>query len=157
METIKIDDKIMNVVESAIKVALEYEALRGRRKLGITGEIGEVLVCYHLYDSLGLRLVKDPRSEGYDAVHRCHKKVQIKTRRSESPGLPGNAGRTSRFSKHSFDYALLGILDHDTYQLCEVWRADYDSLKPIIEKREGRNPSLSSFKCVGKQIWPCRE
>lgn len=45
METIKIDDKIMNVVESAIKVALEYEALRGRRKLGITGEIGEVLVC----------------------------------------------------------------------------------------------------------------
>ena len=156
MEPIKIDDEIMNVVESVIKVALEYDALPGRRKLGITGEIGEVLVCYHLRDSLGLRLVQDPRSEGYDAKDSDGLKVQVKTRRSESPGLPRDVGRTSSFSQHSFDYALLGILDHE-YRLHGVWRAGYDSLKPIIEKREGRNPSLSSFKNAGKMIWPCSE
>jgi len=63
-----------------------------------------------------------------------------------------DAGRTSSFSKHEFDYALLVLLDHK-YQLCEIWRADYNKLKPIIEKHKRRNPNLSSFKRVGEKIF----
>ena len=148
-KTIKIDNRLINIIKSAIKVALEYEAAtNGKRKLGITGEVGEVLVCHQL----GLKLVLDSRSEGFDAIDKDGLRVQIKTRRSESEGLPRDAGRTSTFSKHEFDYALLVLLDHK-YQPQEIWRADYSKLKPIIEKQKRRAPSLSSFKGVGERIF----
>ncbi|MBM2824703.1 MAG: hypothetical protein HW402_367 [Dehalococcoidales bacterium] len=149
-ETITVDTTLINIVKSAIEVALVYEtATHGKRKLGIAGEAGEVLVCYQL----GLKLVLDSRSEGFDAIDKDGLQVQIKTRRSESEGLPRDVGRTSPFSRHKFDYALLALLDHN-YKLCEIWRADYSKLKPIIEKEKRRNPSLSSFKHVGELIKP---
>ena len=76
------------------------------------------------------------------------KRVQIKTRRSETDGLPRDTGRTGIFSKHEFDYALLALLDNK-YELREIWRADYNKLKPIIEKQKRRQPNLSSFKRAG--------
>ncbi len=79
-------------------------------------------------------------------------RVQIKTRRSESEGLPRDAGRTSSFSKHQFDYALLALVDNK-YELCEIWRAEYNKLKPIIEKQKRRQPNLSTFKRVGEKIF----
>jgi len=148
-KAIKIDNKLINIIKSAINVALEYEAAtNGKRKLGITGEVGEVLVCHQL----GLRLVLDSRSEGFDAVDKDRLLVQIKTRRGESEGLPPDAGRTSRFSEHPFNYALLALLDHK-YELREIWRADYNKLKPIIEKQKRRSPNLSYFKGVGEKIF----
>jgi len=148
-KTITVDGKLINKLKSAINAALVYEtATHGKRKLGITGEVGELLVCHQL----GLKLVLDSRSEGFDAVTKDGLRVQIKTRRSESEGLPWDAGRTGRFSKHEFDYALLVLLDHK-YQLCEIWRADYNKLKPIIEKHKRQNPNLSSFKRVGEKIF----
>ena len=158
VETITVGDKLFEKIQTAIDAALSYETqTRGKRKLGITGEVGEVLVCYHLRRTLGLRLVLDSRSEGFDAIDKDGLHVQIKTRRSESEGLPRDAGRTSRFSEHRFDYALLGLLDHN-YQLREVWRADYDKLKPVIKKQKRRNPPLSSFKTkgVGRKVWPLK-
>ena len=148
-EIIEIDNKLIKMIKSAISVALEYEAAtNGKRKLGITGEVGEVLVCH----KLRLRLVLDSRSEGFDAVDKNGLKVQIKTRRSESQGLPSDSGRTSSFSKHQFDYALLVLLD-SKYELCEIWRSEYDKLIPIIEKQKRRNPNLSYFKSVGEKIF----
>ncbi|MBE9483144.1 MAG: hypothetical protein IMY88_05630 [Chloroflexi bacterium] len=148
-KTIQVDNKLINIIKSAIDVALEYEAAtNGKRKLGITGEVGEVLVCHQL----GLRLVLDSRSEGFDAMDKDGLRVQIKTRRSETEGLPRDAGRTGIFSKHEFDYALLVLLDHE-YELREIWQVDYNKLKPIIEKQKRRQPNLSSFKGVGEKIF----
>lgn len=148
-DTITINDEILSTVKSAIKAALVYESLTGgKRKLGITGEVGEILTCYHL----GLRLSIDPRSEGFDAIDKDGLRVQIKSRKSESKGMPRDVGRTGIFSKHKFDFALLSILDNN-YQLCEVWRAEHDVLHPIIERNKRRNPSLSSFKKVGRKIF----
>ena len=148
-EIIEIDNKLIKMIKSAISVALEYEAAtNGKRKLGITGEVGEVLVCH----KLGLRLVLDSRSEGFDAVGKNGLRVQIKTRRSETEGLPRDASRTGIFSKHEFDYALLALLDRK-YQLCEIWRVNYNKLKPIIEKQKRRQPNLLSFKRVGQKIF----
>jgi len=149
VKTLKIDRRLVKAVKGAIKAALIYESKTdGRRNLGITGEVGEILVCYRR----GLKLVLDNRSKGFDAIDRAGKRVQIKTRRSESDGLPRDSGRVSRFSSHRFDYALLGLLDHD-YRLCQIWKADYRKLKPIIEKQKRRNPPLSLFKKVGTKVF----
>jgi hypothetical protein len=149
-ETILIDNKTVELVRKAIPIALNYEKLmHGKRKLGITGEIGEILIS----NQLGLELALDPRAEGFDAIDNAGRKVQIKTRRSESEELPKNSGRISRFSKHKFHYALLVILHHN-YSLYEVWKADYHKLNPLIEKQKRRNPTLSSFKKIANKVYP---
>lgn len=148
-KAITVNEKLINKVKLAVKAGLSYEkATDGRRKLGITGEVGELLAC----KQLGLKLVLDTRSEGFDAIDKRGLRVEIKSRRSESEGLPRDVGRTSSFSKHKFDYALLVLLDKK-YRLRKIWRADYRRLRPIIEKQKRRNPNLASFKRVGEKIF----
>jgi len=150
LKTIEITKEVLQVVEQVIQGALEYERITGEtRKLGITGEVGEILACHHL----GFRLCVDPRAAGFDAIDFEGRKVQIKTRRSETDGLPRDAGRIGTFSKHTFDYALLVLLDRQ-YHVAEIWRAEYDYILPLIEKQKRRNPNLSLFKKVSKRIWP---
>ena len=147
---IAINSEILERVEQAIQVALDYEiATGGTRRLGITGEVGEVLIC----KQFKLRMMADPRSEGYDAIDTAGQRVQIKTRRSETGDTPKNSGRLSRFSEHKYDYVLFGILDAK-YRLTRVYRADYEVIEPIIAKNKRRSPSLSAFIKAARQIYP---
>ena len=152
LKTVKITQEVLQVVEQVIQGALEYEKVTDQtHKMGITGEVGEVLSCYHL----GLRLCVDPRAAGFDAIDSEGKKVQIKTRRSETDGLPNDAGTLGTFSKHPFDYALLVLLDRQ-YRVAEIWRAEYDDALPLIEKKKRRNPNLSLFKKASRRVWQSR-
>lgn len=148
IQTLHIDDKMMDLVYKAVDIAVKYEAVsQGIRKMPITGEVGEVLIC----KQLGLKLIADFLAAGIDAIDESGLKVQIKTRRESQDEPKGNNVRIGRFSEHYFDYALLGILDKQ-YRLREVWRAEYADLKPIIDGEKRRNPSMSSFKRVAKRI-----
>jgi len=153
MQAIFVNDKIVEKIKRAIRTALDYEKIVfDKRKLGITAEAGEVLACHHL----GLKLILDTHSKGFDAIDKDGELVQIKSRRSESEGLPNDAGRVGTFSLHRFDYALLVLLDHN-YKLCEIWRAECGELKPLIERQKRRNPNLSSFKRIAKKVFPKRQ
>lgn len=153
--TININDNLIQKIKSAIDAALLYEkTTNGKRKLGITGEVGEIMVCYSV-KRLGLKLVADPRSQGFDAIDKDGNLVQIKTRRSESEGEPKLIGRMSRFSEHKFDYALLAFLDKE-YKLCKVWKLSCRELKPIKDKEqtERSGPRLKTFiDDAGKPIF----
>jgi hypothetical protein len=92
-------------------------------------------------------------SAGYDAIDKDGRRVQIKTRRSESGEKPKETGRLSKFSEHEYDYTLFGVFN-SKYQLVEIWKADYHILEPIIASQKRRNPSLSSFKKIAKKIYP---
>jgi hypothetical protein len=152
LQTIPIKKAMLTAVKAAIRGSLAYErATGGNRKIGITGEIGEVLAC----NQLGLRLCVDPRSKGVDAVDRKGRRVQIKTRRSESGGLPNDAGRIGTFSRHPFDYALLVILDRE-YRLAQIWQAEQARVSPLIDRQKRRNPNLAAFKRLATQVY-CRE
>jgi len=141
---------MLKAIREAISAALDYErTVPDKRKLGITGEAGEVLCC----DLLGLRMCVDPRSQGFDAMDNDDKRVQIKSRRSESPGLPSDSGRVGSFSPHEFDYALLVLMTHD-YQIAEIWRGDYRAIIDLIDRQKRRNPSILSFKQKAKCVWP---
>lgn len=149
-ESIEVGAVLIARINKAISAALEYErATKGKRRLGITGEVGEVLVCRRL----GLRLMLNPRSEGYDAVDSDGKLVQIKTRRGETADVPRGTGRLGTFSKHKYDYALFGVLDSQ-YRLTGVWRADYLVIEPIVAKTKRRNPSISSFLRNARKVFP---
>jgi len=149
-QAVTVTDAMLEAVQQAILAAGAYDkATDGRRKLGMTGEIGEVLCCH----TLGLKLCVDCRSQGFDAVDTEGKRVQIKTRRSESSGLPSDVGRLGTFSKHEFDYAMLVLLDSD-YRIAEIWRAEYADIEGLISSQKRRNPNLASFKRKARRVWP---
>lgn len=150
IDSLSISGSILTAVRKAIAAEAVYQrATNCGRKFGVTGEVGEILVCH----ALGLKLVKHPRSEGFDALDAEGSRVQIKTRRGEKDELPRDTGRISKFSAHEYDYALLAILTKD-YKLHSVWRADYSALKPIIAKHKRSNPTIYQFKRAGKQVLP---
>lgn len=152
LKTLPITKAMLAAVEDVRRAALAYEkASGGARRIGITGEVGEVLACHQL----GLRLCVDPMSGGVDAVDRKGRRVQIKTRRSESGGLPSDAGRIGTFSRHLFDYALLVILDQE-YGLAEIWHAEQARVSALIDRQKRRNPNLAAFKRLATQVY-CRE
>ena len=65
IKTIAVSDAVMDAVASVVKAELVYQhATNCGSKFGITGEVGEILVCR----APDLRLVENPRSEGFDAV-----------------------------------------------------------------------------------------
>ncbi len=150
IKTLEVSDAVMDAVASVVKAELVYQrATNCGRKFGITGEVGEILVCR----ALDLQLVENPRSEGFDAVDAKGRCVQIKTRRGESGDLPKDGGRLSKFSAHECDYALLGILNSE-YKLVAVWKADFATLRPIILKHKRANPTIRQFKSIGVQVYP---
>jgi len=150
VQLVDVTPDMLKAVDQAVLAERAYsDSTGGRRKLGVTGEIGEVLYCH----TLGLKLSLDSRSEGFDAVDGKGKLVQIKTRRSESHGLPSDLGRLSTFSKHGFDYALLVVLDSD-YHIAEIWRAEQADIASLIESQKRRNPNLGSFKRRASRVWP---
>jgi len=151
---IPITEEILSRMKKVIKASLAYEDAVGViRKTGITAEVGVILACNHL----NLHLCVDPKAEGFDAIDQRGRQFQIKTRRSETEGLPSDLGRLSSFLKHHFDYVVLVMLNPD-YSLAEIWRAEYrDALPLIVEKYKRRNPNLSSFKKVSRRIWPLIE
>ena len=139
---IHINSRVLNLVKQAIRAAIAYENMTGR-KLGITGEVGEVLVC----KSLGLALLLDQISPGIDAVDpKNGEKYQIKTRRGDtaSPGA-----RIGTFSKHKFDYAVLAILN-EKYELVELYKTTAKKIEPILQRHKKRNPPLRQFKRVAR-------
>ena len=116
--SIEITQSHIDLLLPVIEKATQYEEIIDhKRKLGITGEIGEVKACFRY----GLKLVLDSQSAGYDAIDAEGLRVQIKTRRSELGKKLTNPTRLSSFSKHEFDYCLLLLLDNN-YDIYEVWR-----------------------------------
>lgn len=141
--TVIIDKELRNIVIDAIKIANKYQFKTGR-KLGITGEIAEVIVC----DKLNLRLLSDRLAKGFDALDkRSQKTYQIKSKQ-----ITKAFGRIGRFSYHKFDYAILALFDKN-YQLTGIWQTSYKKIIPIIEKEKRRNPNIKKFISVSKKIW----
>jgi len=150
MKTSMINDECMNLVDQITDLAIQYENyFDGKRKLGITGEIGEILTC----KELNLKLVLDSINPGYDALDVNNKKVQIKACRSETLEISPNKSNIGSFSKHIYDYALMILLGRN-YEIKEIWKADYSKLEPILSKKKKSNPKIREFKKVAELVYP---
>lgn len=139
---IRITPSIKKAVNACIRGALTYEKLTGR-KMGITGEVGEVLGC----KMLNLLLAEDPLTAGYDAIdEKTRSRYQIKTRR-----VNHEKGRIGTFSSHSFDYAVLVILNFD-YSVDSIWKMEQRQLDLILKKSPKRNPHYRDFLKYAERI-----
>lgn len=147
IESISITPEIEQATKQAIEAALVYQKA-ANRKLGITGEVGEVLVC----KILKLRLATSNLEKGIDAVL-DGRTYQIKARRPEKGERLKGSSKLSKFSTHKYDVALLAILS-SSYEVLEIWSAEYDRIEPIVHKQKRRNPSVGQFKSVAERVYP---
>lgn len=141
VKTTLVSGEVKKAVAAAIKAAVRYEKLT-RRKLGITGEVGEVLAS----DVLKLKLLLDPIAAGYDALDKQGRRYQIKARR-----VGHKNGRIGIFSKHKFDFAVLIVFDKN-YRITELWKTSFRELQPLLDKSPRRNPGYREFINHAKRI-----
>lgn len=130
MEPTKFSDD--ELIERVVLLAREYRRRFGK-SLGITGEVGE----YKASKLLGLKLASSNINEGYDAIDRDSKRVQIKSRI-----LSRSSERTGVFSNYNFDYALLVLMSED-YKVTQIYKAKCRDVKKEIVSQSYKNSSLS--------------
>ena len=144
--TVEVDNRLLAAAESAIKAAVDYEEATGR-KLGITGEVGEILVCHRL----GLRLVKASGAAGFDAIDTQRNRVQIKTRRDSKGGAINSVGTVGKFTNFDFDYALYAELDTG-FEVSSIYKIERDALPSLI-KRKDNALTVHDFRKYGREVF----
>lgn len=138
-------------IDAAISAAIRYRELTGKT-LGITGEVGEFIVA----KLLKLKLA-DARQEGYDAVGKDGRLVQIKSRCVPPKTNPGHRVPQIRLN-HRWDTVVL-ILMTLNYEPLEIWEAarfvvEKELLRPGSKARNKRGQlSVSKFKSIGVLLW----
>lgn len=147
-------DRVMEVLREAKKLAQEYRTLTGK-PLGITGEVAE----YEAARVLGVELTP-ARQAGYDAVERTNgetRRLQIKGR-CLLPGCKPGQRLGSIDTKKDWDAVPMVLLDKnfEALEIYEAQRADVLSALsvPGSKARNERGAlAVSKFKSIAKLRW----
>lgn len=152
IKTVKITPAIIDKLNDAIKISLDFEELTGKQ-LNITSIVGEILTS----DRLKLKVVVNDINESFDAIDRDNKTVQIKTRRYKGVGSAMTGPLLDKYFKVNYDYAILTLLNED-YSFKELFRIEASSIKKhfdrinatrIIEgKAKRKTMSISQFRTI---------
>lgn len=138
---------LMNLTQRRTLKALKSLAPKIPLEQGrvLTGLIGELSTC-HL---LNLRWAP---SNGYDAVDRKGKQVQIKTRRDSKGGKVDGRGTTGKFTNFNFDYALYAELDAN-FGVTAVFKLEKKVVRQWVRPRRN-DVSVNKIRKYGEQVFP---
>lgn len=131
LSSIAISDEIIEKLNSAIETSLGFEQLT-KKQLNITSIVGEVLAC----KAHNLKLMVDDINEGFDALDKDGKRVQIKTRRYKGVKSALTGPLLDKNYNIPFDYAVLVLLD-EKYKLIDTYTLNSDSIKQHFERING--------------------
>ena len=124
------------LVEAAKAVAREL----GEQGRCLSGLIGELGVCEKM--DLEWR-----PSDGFDAVTKEGRRIQIKTRKSWSTREVNPLGRLGRFGRKAgylFDDGLLVELD-SAFETNQIWQLGKDQIQALEEKIPGEGLHVGTF------------
>ena len=147
--------KPIEILRDVKALAVEYYAATGK-PLGVTGEIAEVEAA-HL---LGLDL-EDARSPGDDATRSIGdtvETIQIKGRWKRAGASWGKVPSIN--TTHSFDTAMLVLLEGDAFTLRGIWQMPRDQVLAILDapgskaRNERRSMNVSKFQSAATRVWP---
>jgi hypothetical protein len=149
----------IELLDDIKSLATRYYMATGK-PLGVTGEVSELEAA----EKLGLELA-EARTAGYDAtwvVDGQPRRVQIKGRAVDAANR--YVGRCPAIKcGNQFDDVLLVLLDRQTMNVLEIWRAEEVQIsarlsEPGSRSRNERNSmGISQFvstKTGSKRVWP---
>lgn len=152
VKTIKITPAIIDKLNDAIKISLDFEELTGKQ-LNITSVVGEIVTGHRLK----LRVVVNDINESFDAIDKDNKKVQIKTRRYKGVDSAMTGPLLDKNFKVPYDYAILTLLNRD-YSFKEFFRIEASAIKIHFDRinanriAEGKGKrktmSISQFRSI---------
>ncbi|MDR3504121.1 MAG: hypothetical protein P4L79_16255 [Legionella sp.] len=142
-EAIKVSKKTLKAVVVAIRAAIQYEKAAGR-KIGITGEVAEVLVSHRLK----LKLMINPIHPGCDAIDSQRRSYQIKSARKIGDL---HKGRIGTISKHRYDFLIVALMDFN-YKIKEIYKMPRSAAEKLAQKSKRRNPPIRSLALPKWQI-----
>ncbi len=149
---------VKELLRQAKALGAHYYRVTGK-PLGVTGEVAELEAA----EKLGLELCI-ARTPGFDAIDRAsgsERRVQIKGRavtfvdryRGRCPSIKCGG---------IFDDVLLVLLDHETLDTIEIWKADEATVAARLAvpgsraRNERSSLSISQFKALAERVWPAR-
>jgi len=147
------EKEVEEILLAAKDLAARYKKLTGK-PLGITGEVAE----FSAAKLLGLELT-EARTAGYDAYGADKRKIQIKGRSLPPDAKPGQRLGSIRL-EHEWDSVLLVLMD-EALDVIEMWEAYRPAVETALSApgSKARNErgalSVSKFKQIGSQVWPC--
>jgi len=96
-------------------------------------------------------------SDGYDAVSKDGKLVQIKTRKSWSTKQVNGSGRMGRFGRkagYKFHKGVYVELDQD-FGVFGIWELSVARIRNLEKKlSSGRALHVGTFRSNGLKLWP---
>jgi len=134
--------EIEQIIDDMILLALRYEKSTNGRKIGITGEVGEVKTCKLLSLKLAPFMEK-----GYDGIAPDNTRYQIKTRRKMEPP---ESGKVPAFKNEDFEIAVLTMLN-------EEYMVDSISMLPKNELLQFLSGDLTKPITIGNFQKLCKE
>jgi hypothetical protein len=150
------DLAVKALLRQAKVLAAEYYKLTSK-PLGVTGEVAE----YEAAEKLGL-LLADARSPYFDAFRDLpdrRERFQIKGRAVAVADKYRGRVPTIKCDG-DYDAVLLVLLNKETYDVIEIWRAEREGVKARLEtpgskaRNERGSLAISQFKSIAKRVWP---
>lgn len=143
------------LIAQARKLAADYRSATGRTLAGISSEIAEHDAC----QLLGLEICAE-RGQGFDAVTRDGKRIQIKGRSILDELRSGQRIGQIKVSQE-WDSVVLVLLDHN-YETYEIYEADREDLIEYIDRsspaqRKRGALSVARFRIIGRLVWTREE
>jgi hypothetical protein len=132
------------LAEAARAVAQEL----GDQGKSLSGLIGELAACRCLDLEWG-------PGDGYDAVSRAGRRVQVKTRKSWSTqevNPLGTLGRFGRKAGYNFDDGVLVELD-SAFEAIQIWQVSKEQIETLEQKRLGKGLHVGTFKRHAQRVY----
>ncbi len=139
------------LIGQARKLAADYRESTGKTLPGVSNEIAE----HDAAVLLNLELCSD-RSQGYDAVGKDGRRVQIKGRTIFDESKSGQRIGQIKLNQ-DWDRVVLVLLD-ERYEPFEIYQADRNELLEYIDrssqpqKKRGAL-SVARFRIIGTRVW----
>lgn len=139
------------LISQARRLAADYKKTTGKTLPGVSSEIAD----FDASRLLDLTLVED-RGQGYDAVGKHGKKVQIKGRTIFDESKSGQRIGQIRMNQ-AWDSVILVLLD-ESYEPYEIYEADRNELLEYVDRsspsqRRRGALSVARFRIIGRLVW----
>jgi hypothetical protein len=152
------NEALEQLLRQAKELAVAYYKLTGK-PLGVTGEVAE----YEAAQKLGLTLAP-ARNAFYDAyLHGAERREAFQVKGRAVTASDRYRGRVPKINcSGDFDAVLLVLLDRESFEAIEIWRAERDAViarltAPGSKSRNERfSMGISQFKSIpgAQRVWP---
>jgi hypothetical protein len=142
---------VEKLIAQARKLATDYRLATGKTLAGISSEIAEYDAC----QLLGLELCPD-RGQGFDALTRTGKRIQIKGRSIFDESRSGQ--RIGQIKMNQPWDSLVLVLLNQNYEPYEIYEADREELLEVVDRPSASQKkrgalSVARFRIIGRLIW----